>query len=123
MNFTEKDEKKEWFLASPVQYRVYMSDIVEPGKTRYNATVRITYEGKIQKEKLIKAIDDSLSRIDILRAQFRYESGKLEYYISNRKSDVEIIEYDSDMNIEELKEYFPKDDVKELYIELSNIKV
>ncbi|MBG9456496.1 hypothetical protein ABE61_21410, partial [Lysinibacillus sphaericus] len=105
MSIENEQEKKSerWILASPVQERIYISDILEPGKTSNNVTTMFTLQGNIDEEKLLDSLNQTININELLRAEFRYEAGKLEYHITDKKINIELIRFDSDLNLDECK--------------------
>ncbi|UCH97676.1 MAG: AMP-binding protein, partial [Candidatus Aminicenantes bacterium] len=72
----EPAEKKEFYLLSPAQKRLYVIQQLHPGNTTYNMPNIVILEGKLDRKKLENSFKKLIQRHDILRTSFIILAGQ-----------------------------------------------
>ncbi len=63
-------EKKEYYPLSPAQKRLFFLQQMEPGLTSYNSPDIFILEGELDKDRVIRSLDEMIKRHESLRTSF-----------------------------------------------------
>ena len=107
-----KNTDIKWFTASPVQLRIYTANLFNSDSTSYNITTLFTLKGKMDEERLLEAIVNTVDKNSILKARFRYTDEALQYCIDNKQLQIEKKYITDELSNEELKQSALQDFVK-----------
>lgn len=91
----EHSEKREYYAAASAQKRFYMLQQVEPDNTAYNVTAVLDIEGRLNKDRLQRCLEDLIRRHESFRTSFGLVDGETVQKI-HRQVDFNVEYMDSD---------------------------
>lgn len=91
----EHSEKREYYAAASAQKRFYMLQQVEPDNTAYNVTAVLDIEGRLNKDRLQRCLEDLIRRHESFRTSFGLVDGEPVQKI-HRQVDFNVEYMDSD---------------------------
>lgn len=89
----EKAGKKEYYLMSPAQKRMFLVNDMDDTKVAYNVPASLKLRGSLDLEKIHNVLNLMISRHEILRTAFKIVDGELVQYILDQTEVMAAVEY------------------------------